>query len=165
MGTFHLTQTPSFYFFHFLFSVIMVLAAGNFNMPILYGLEYNYNWPSCAESNLCCFFPSVNTVKHGRWNFMRKCFTGLKPSTVQLDIVPVWSSTLDDWLASILNVPLNENEITLRSYFVFVSWFSLSRSETSLIVKKRCSKIRGRTVASKCLICFLLFPVKRHGNG
>ena len=42
------------------------------------------------------------------------------------------------------------------SYFVFVSWFSFSRSETSSIVKKCGVKILGRTVASKCLM-FLPF--------
>ena len=37
-----------------------------------YGGILQISW---AESNLRCFFPSVNTVKHRRWNFVCKCFT------------------------------------------------------------------------------------------
>ena len=67
------------------------LAPGSFNMPILYVLEYRYYCPwrlftikLCWIQFVLFFFPSVNAVKHRRWNFVQKCFHRLKPSTIQL---------------------------------------------------------------------------------
>ena len=60
---------------------------------------------SYTEYNLCCFSPSGNAVKYPRLNFVWKCFTAWSLSA-QLAILQVWSSTLDVWLASILNLPL-----------------------------------------------------------
>ena len=71
------------YIFRFLMTMMLQETTLNFNMPFLYALTVQvpncchgkFSQISCAEYNLCRFFPSVNTVKHWRWNFVRKCFT------------------------------------------------------------------------------------------
>ena len=113
--------------FHFLW---LCYSTGNFNMPILYALTCrhygNFLQISWAESNLCCFFPNVSTVKHRRWNFARKCFTAWRlPTTVQLaklasmmklPFLDVWY----DWLL-ILNVTLRAAMLDMMKILVTVN--------------------------------------------
>ena len=65
-----------------------------------YALEYrpnscygNFSQISCAESNLCRFFPSVNTVKHWRWNFVWKCSTAWRLQLLIAKLARVWWSS------------------------------------------------------------------------
>ena len=54
--------------------------------------------------------------------------------------------------------PCISNMMTLVNFFLWLLCFRLMiRSETSSIVKKCGAKIRGQTVASKCLMCLLFF--------
>ena len=49
-------------------------------------------------------------------------FHSLKPSTVQLAILKVWSSTLDVWLPSILNVPLKAALSEIMKILVIINF-------------------------------------------
>ena len=54
--------------------------------------------------------------------------------------------------------PYISHMMTLVNFFLWLLCFRLMiRSETSSIVKKCGAKIRGQTVASKCLMCLLFF--------
>ena len=69
-------------------SVSYEYATGNFNMPILYALEVLLSplWQHFTNKfiQVLCwiqfvlFFPSVNTVKHRKWNFVQIYFTSWK---------------------------------------------------------------------------------------
>ena len=49
-------------------------------------------------------------------------FHSLKPSTVQLAILKVWSSTLDVWLPSILDVPLKAALSEIMKILVIINF-------------------------------------------
>ena len=119
--------------FQTIFPFLMtMLQATLINMPILYALEYmppygNFLEISWAESNLCCFFPSLNTVKHRRWNFVQKYFTAWRLQQLfnYLNLPLWWSSAphLDvwyDWLL-ILNVTLKAAMLDMMKILVTVN--------------------------------------------